>query len=264
MCWRKGCVLMMKNGYDHPGTCHVVTDETRRRGKRPAQAALALEDLSIDLLAHIAAHALALPTLLAWERCSQRLRHSVGASEQLVWRAQLCRMLESVEGLPPSASVSFRAVCRALHRTLEAKGWAQQQACTAGDMHSFWRCRAVALRMLPPASPASTPLGAREMLDGARCVACRCLLARSSDDYALAAPLGERMQASGSTERLGEPRPPAMVRVRYVGYGSADDEWRLPCCLRRAANPPPNHYYATARRVGEPVEVSAKPCARPP
>ena len=87
--------------------------------------------------------------------------------------------------------------------------------------------------------------GAREMLDGARCVACRCLLAPSSDE-------------------LGEPRPPAMVRVRYVGYGSADDEWRLPCCLRRAANPPPNHYYATARRVGEPVEVSAKPCARPP
>ena len=150
-CWRSGCSLMMANGYDHPGLCTVSVESPRRQ--RSLSTFALLDELPTDLLAHLAGRALVASSVLALEQCSSRLRRSLHAEEALLWRAQLERLCAedagsgaALERLSADA-LSHRALFRALHGSLEVKGWASSKDCGTGDMHAWWRCRAVGLRV---------------------------------------------------------------------------------------------------------------------
>jgi len=213
---------MMANGYDHPGLCTVTVQSSRRQ--RIHSTFALLDELPADLLANLAGHALAAPSVVALEQCSGRLRHSLRTNEALLWRAQLERLCDADRGSAAalerisSGALSHRALFRALYGTLEVKGWASSTECDAGDMHAWWRCRAVGLRFMDAPD--------QELTHGRQQRACSHI----------------------------------QVRVRYAGYQESDDEWRAACSLRQARPFDADFAMHVPRYVGEMVECSAPPC----
>lgn len=145
-CWRAGCTLLMRNGYDHKGTCNMVVDSPRR--KAPVRSSVALLDyLDADVLSHLCGMHLQPSQLLVLEQCCGRLQDLLrGETGRLAWHEQLGRVLELEPGWEDGGSACCRSLYRAFSGPLEVQGWADATAVEAGDMHAWWRCRAVGLR----------------------------------------------------------------------------------------------------------------------
>jgi len=274
-CWHAGCTLWMRNGYDHPGMCNVIVEHSRKKPRPPSTFAI-LDALPPDLLAIIASAA-SVRDLLHCEQTSRALCTNLRESESaaLIWHAHLCNLLDSnPEGLEVCVpQLDYRALYRALHGTLEVKGWASSDQCTEGDMNAWWRCRAVGLRAgagiaaasvadalgLPDSSPRCRGRGGRRhgkeqrTADGQE--------QRTADSQGGAGGAhGAKARRCGSSSAAPSAEGALQVRVRYVGYTDDDDEWRETCSLRRSARLEAQLGCRRAFAVDERIECSAPPC----
>ena len=231
-CWRKGCTKFMINGYDHPGLCTVVVAQTRRLERQRSFALL--DVLPSDLLLHLAC-VMPAPSVLMLEQTSRRMLDALRESQTPIWYSLLRRLLhkESSHFHTCRSSLQYRLLYRALHGPLEVKGWASSDKCEAGDMNAWWRCRAVGLKLTDATAKPASVHGR----------------GKSSNK--------KKSMASGPA--CCPPGCPTVL-VRYDGYASVDDEWRASCSLRRSVACDPHFCTRQARRVGESIECSAKPC----
>ena len=170
-----------------------------------------------------------------------------------MWLHQLEAMLP--DGDPVGMTIDAmpgcccRTIFRCLYGHLEVKGWASTSGVTDGDIHRWWRCTAVGLRIHPHPRPSTM----------------RPRPNRATSEPGDAPVLWRRPPRLPKEVHTERACGCVQVRVRYHGYDETNDEWRSVCSLRRAATAAdPTRWSKRQRIVGDEIEFSAPPCAGHP